>query len=143
MARRLGLLLCLLVLASACGGGGPRAAPPHRLPGALARSWARKADAVAQAESVGDSCRASALANSLLTNVSAHEDSVPVRYRRVLLPAVDRLAGGLSCTVTVVTTTPTPPPNPKPKPKPKPPHGPPGHHDHGHGGGGRDGGDGG
>lgn len=135
--RRLGLLLCLLALASACGGGARRTGTSRRLPGALARSWARTADAVAQAANAGDDCRASALAQSLLRNVSAHQGSVPLRYQRVLLPAVSRIASGLTCTVTTVATTTAPsPPKPKPGPKPKPPpppHGPPGHHGKHHG----------
>lgn len=142
--RRLGLLVCLLVLASACGGG--RTTTTSRLPGKLARAWARQADQVAQAVDAGDSCRATALASSLARSVSAHRTDVPPRYQRVLLPAVDRLANGLTCTVTTVVTTTTAPPAKPPKPKPKPPHGPkpPGHHDHGPGHGhGGDGGDGG
>lgn len=141
--RRLGLLVCLLVLAPACGGGG--ATTTSRLPAKLARAWARQADLVAQAVDAGDSCRATTLASSLATSVSEHRAEVPARYERVLLPAVDRLANGLTCTVTTVVTTTAPPAKP-PKPKPKPPHGPkpPGHHDHGHDHGhGGDGGDGG
>jgi hypothetical protein len=138
MVRRLGLLLCLLGLVSACGGGGRRATPPRRLPRALAHAWAVKADAVAQAANAGDSCRASELAASLAQSVGAHQARVPLSDRRVLLPAVDRLASGLTCTVTTVETT-TVPPATQPKPKQrKPPQGP--GHDHGHGHGHHDGG---
>jgi outer membrane biosynthesis protein TonB len=143
MVRRLGLLLCLLGLVSACGGGGRRATPPRRLPRALAHAWAVKADAVAQAANAGDSCRASELAAGLAQSVGAHQARVPLSDRRVLLPAVDRLASGLTCTVTTVETTTVPPetqPKPKPPKQPKPPH-PPGHdHGHGHHDGGGDGG---
>jgi hypothetical protein len=138
MVRRLGLLLCLLGLVSACGGGGRRATPPRRLPRALAHAWAVKADAVAQAANAGDSCRASELAAGLAQSVGAHQARVPLSDRRVLLPAVDRLASGLTCTVTTVETT-TVPPATQPKPKQrKPPQGP--GHDHGHGHGHHDGG---
>jgi hypothetical protein len=144
---RLVLLLCLVALASACGGGGHRADTSRRLPRTLARSWARQADAVAQAANAGDDCVASARAQALLRDISTHQDRVPLRYQRVLLPAVSRIASGLSCNVTTVATTtaPAPQPKPKPKPKPHPPHGPPGHHKHhghGHGHGGDEGGDG-
>lgn len=142
--RVIGFLLCLLTLAAAGCGGGTRSASTTTEWRHLARTWARQADAVAQDAAAGDSCGASQKADALQSDVSARRDSVPLRYRTVLLQAVDRLASGITCApetvTTVVTTGPQPPPHGK-----KPPHGPgpPGHHKHDHGGGGNEGGDGG
>ena len=124
-----------------------------RLAENLARTWAKKADAVSREAAAGNSCAASQAADSLQSDVNGRLSSVPLRYRTVLLRAVDHLASGITCTpetVTVVTTAPASPPHgPKPPPHgPKPPPhgpGPPGHHRHGHdhGDGGNQGGDGG
>jgi hypothetical protein len=128
--RRIGLVLCLLVLAAGCGGA-RRASTVPRLPGPLAQSWAQRADAVAAAATAGDSCGASRLADSLQHDVIARQASVPLRYRTVLLQAVSRLASGIACTPTTVTVVTPPPTHPHPHPHS---HGPPGHHDkHGHG----------
>lgn len=145
--RRIVFLLCLLVVAAGCGGGARRTATQSRLPRDLAHSWARQADAVAQAVAAGDACRANGLALRLQSDVIAGRASVPARYRAALLGSVSRLVGGMSCppttTVTSVVTT-APPPKGPPKHGHGP--GPPGYgHGHGHGGdgGGDQGGDGG
>lgn len=136
--RRTGLLLCLLLLAAGCGGGQRRSATLPRLPGSLAHSWANRADAVARAEASGDSCLASRLADSLQSDVTERQARVPLRYRTVLLQAVDRLASGITCTVTTVVTVPAQPPHRPPGHGPRP--GPPHHPGHGHHGPGGDGG---
>ncbi|MGH3050138.1 MAG: hypothetical protein ACRDLK_08270, partial [Gaiellaceae bacterium] len=122
-----------------CGGGGPAttgSAPP-KLPRALARQWAQKADAVASATAAGHGCEAQQLASSLRDAVIGAEARVPARLRDTLVGSVNELADRISCTLPAQTVT-----EPAAKPKPKPPkhdH-PPGHghgHDHGpgHGGG--------
>lgn len=130
--RRIVCVVCLLALAAGCGGGSRHVSTVRGVPGSLARSWAKRADAVAAAAAAGDSCRASRLAQSLQNDVIARQSSVPLRYYRVLLRAVNHLANRFTCVptpVTVVTTTQAPPPPPQG-------HGPPGHRKHGHGGGG-------
>lgn len=140
--RRAGLLCLLVVAAAGCGGGARHPSGARRIPARLARAWAQRADAIAAAADAGDSCGAARLADSLQQEVIDRESSVPLRYRTILLQAVNRLANAIVCTPTTVTTVvTTKPPHPQ-----HPPHGhghgPPGHHGHG-GDGGGPGGDGG
>ena len=74
------------------------------------------------------------MADSLRDQVRAAEHKLPLRLRSPLMIGVDRLADGLTCTVTTVETVPQ---KPQPRPKPKPPGDKHGRHDdhghHGHG----------
>ncbi len=87
----------------------------------LARQWASRASAVAEASKVGNSCLAQQLASSLRADVIAAKGKVPARLRRPLLSGVRALADRFTCTPMVKA----PPPK-----HPKPPHDHK-HHDHG------------
>ncbi len=122
------------LVAAACGGS----ARPHRsavrgVPRVLAREWAARATAVADAAAAGNSCRATRLAHSLRDEVIAGQSKLPQRLESPLVAGVNALADRLVCKVPAQTMTVAPahPPKPaKPAHKPKKPHGP-GPHGHG------------
>jgi hypothetical protein len=102
------LLLVALVLAG-CGSGAAQETQPKppRLPRALAREWAAKADSVAAALAAGDGCTARTRAAALQQEMAAAvaDRRVPRRFRGPLASGVDDLVSRISC---------TPPPAPAP-----------------------------
>ncbi len=120
--KRLALLAAVLVLAGCGGGAEPNAPKPPRLPRALAQSWARQADAVADALGGGDGCTAQRLAGELSTEVADAADAgqAPRRLLTALAVEVNGLPGRITCN-----------PAPAPKHEKKPHKPPPPKHDHG------------
>jgi hypothetical protein len=113
--RRLALLAALTAAAAGCGGSTTtRTSTAQKLPRALARTWAARADAVAAAATGGDACRAQRLAGALRDDVIAEEERVPAPFRHTLLATVARLADEIRCTppVETVTTPAQPAPGP-------------------------------
>jgi hypothetical protein len=104
----------LLLLLAGCGSTAAERPPPVRphLPHALARDWARQADAVAAALASGDGCLAQQRAVALRTAVIANERRIGRRFQEPLTSAVNELAERIACT--------------PPAPPPPAPHGPPG-----------------
>ena len=132
--RIVSLAALVVGVAAGCGGASrPQQPRLHGVPHRLAQAWEGQASQIAAAASAGDSCRAMHLADSLRDQVRAAEHKLPPRLRSPLVIGVDRLADGLTCTVTTMVTVPQ-------KPKPKPPGKHDHHDDHGHRGGGGDGG---
>jgi len=118
--RRGAIVAATAFALAGCGGSASNAPPtPPKLPHALAQLWATRADAIAAAASSGNGCAAQRLAQNLRDDVIGSQSSVPLRYRSILLGAVNDLADRISC-VTVPAK-----PHPHPGPKPKPPK-----HDH-------------
>jgi len=116
--------LVVLVTAGCGGAARPQASGAGGIPRVLAREWAARASAIADAAAAGNGCRALRLANSLRDRIVAEDARLPPRLRSPLETGVNALADRLACTQTVtVQTTPQ---------KPKPPHKPPDHH-HKHG----------
>ena len=118
--RRAALLVLLATLVAGCGSSQrppATAAPPPRIPHALAQTWAAQADLVANALAGGDCQTARDQANQLRDAVdhAVAQHEVPARLASMLTPTVDALPGRIGdC---------RPGPNSKP---PKPPK-----HDHG------------
>ena len=133
--RRIAGVAGVALAVAGCGGSShsqTRTAP--RLAPALAGSWAREAEAIADAAAAGDGCRARRLADGLRGQV-IDSSRVPARLRAPLLGSVNSLAERIACsrvTVTLETTATVPegPPDKHGRP-PKPPHGGP-HGPHGH-----------
>jgi hypothetical protein len=122
MLRICSLGALVVLVAAGCGGSArPQQLASRGVPRVLAREWASRASAVADAAKVGNSCRALQLASSLRDDVIAAKGKVPARLRRPLLSGVTALADRFTCTPTVKA----PPPK-----HPKPPHDHK-HHDHG------------
>jgi hypothetical protein len=124
-------LLAVAALAG-CGGAAkhPAAARPPRIPRALAQSWARQANAVAQEIAAGNTCTARTDATTLAAAVTASAGRVPVRLRARLKPIVTALPGRIVCNPAPATPVePTPPPHPHPPHPPGPRFG----RGHGHG----------
>jgi hypothetical protein len=138
VGRILVAVVAVSLLAGCGGSSGPRRAATPPLPGALARAWASRADAIAAAADQKNYCKAQRLAGALKTEVADSLDRIPARYRSPLLSSVTSLSTRFAC-VPIPPKPPKhhgPPPGHGPKP-PKPPK------DHGHGPGPGDGGDGG
>ena len=130
-------LLAVAVLAG-CGGSAkpPAAAPPPRIPHALAQRWAKQANTVAQEIAAGNGCTARDDATALAAAVSESAGRVPVRLRTQLTSIVTALPGRIQCSPTPTPPTPSPhhiAPHPHPPrgPQPHPP-GPHPHPPHGH-----------
>jgi hypothetical protein len=121
-------MVLVVLVAAGCGSSAPRqGSAAHGVPRTLARTWAARASAIADAAAAGDSCRARQLAASLRNDVIKAQGSVPARLRTPLLDGVNALANRIVCVVPPRTVTTTPKP-PKPEPKKH------GHDHHGPGG---------
>ena len=85
---------------SGCGSGpGHRAAPPPKLPPAIASSLAARSDEVARALEAGNACRAAGLARQLqqqtIAAVNAHR--VPAAFQEDLASTASDLVGRITC----------------------------------------------
>jgi hypothetical protein len=128
--RRVAVSLALgpvAALLAGCGGSQPpaRSTSPPRVPQTLGRSWAARADAIANAAGAGRGCRAEQLAASLRDDVISAQRRIPAALRATLLTTVNQLADRITCppptrTVTAPAEPPHPPHHEAPKP-PKPP----------------------
>ena len=94
------LLACALAIAG-CGSGSDKraAAPPPRLPSALASQLAHASDSVAAALDTGDSCSALTLAQTLqqktIAAINGHHVAGPLQ--EPLQAAVNDLVGRIQC----------------------------------------------
>jgi len=92
--------LAAAVCLAGCGSGPtPRAAPPPKLPAAVAASLAARSDEVAQALAAGDACRASSLAQQLQqeTLASINAGHVPTSFQEHLASAASDLVSRIQC----------------------------------------------
>lgn len=83
-----------------CGSGAtPRAAPPPKLPAAVATPLAARSDEVAQALDRGDACRAAGLAQQLQqeTLASINGGRVPAPFQEHLASAANDLVSRIRC----------------------------------------------
>ena len=102
--------LALAGLALAAGGCGSHAAAPKPrpplLPHALARAWARQADAIAASLAASDGCaaqtRVAALQQEIFSAVNAHR--VPPRLLEPLSSGINDLAARITCAPPLVPT---------------------------------------
>jgi len=97
----------LAVGAAGCGSGGgatTQAAPPPRLPRALAHAWAQQADAVRSSLAAGDTCTAKTLAARLQSEVVA-----AVNAHRIPRPLLEPLSSGVNDLASRITCVPPPP----------------------------------
>ena len=88
------------VCLAGCGSGPtPRAAPPPKLPAAVAASLAARSDEVAQALAAGDACRAASLAQQLQreTLASINAGRVPAPFQEHLASAATDLVSRIRC----------------------------------------------
>jgi hypothetical protein len=88
------------VCLAGCGSGPtPRAAPPPKLPAAVAASLAARSDEVAQALAAGDACRAASLAQQLQreTLASINSGRVPAPFQEHLASAATDLVSRIQC----------------------------------------------
>jgi hypothetical protein len=86
-----------LVLIAGCGGGGQaeRTTPQPKLPGAVARQLAARADRIASRLDAGDSCGARAQATALRSEVTAaiNAGRIPQAFLEPLSSSVNGLVG--------------------------------------------------
>ena len=86
-----------LVLLAGCGGGGKveRPTPPPKLPGAVARQLAARADRIASRLDAGDTCGAIAQATALRSEVTAaiNAGRIPQAFLEPLSSSVNGLVG--------------------------------------------------
>lgn len=96
MVAALAAAVCL----AGCGSGPtPRAAPPPKLPAAVAAPLAARSDEVAQALAAGDACRAASLAQQLQqeTLASINAGRVPAPFQEHLASAANDLVSRIRC----------------------------------------------
>ena len=94
--------LAAAVCLAGCGSGPtPRAAPPPKLPTAVAAPLAARSDEVAQALADGDACRAARLAQQLQqeTLASINAGRVPAPFQEHLASATNDLVSRIRCVV--------------------------------------------
>ena len=96
----LGAALAAALCLSGCGSGPDhRAAPPPKLPPAVASDLAARSDQVARALAAGDACRAAGLARQLqqqtIAAVNAHR--VPAVFQEEITSTVNDLVGRITC----------------------------------------------
>jgi hypothetical protein len=92
--------LAATICLAGCGSGPtPRAAPPPKLPAAVAGSLATRSDEVAQALAAGDACRAATLAKQLQqeTLASINAGRVPGPFQEHLASAATDLVSRIKC----------------------------------------------
>ena len=92
--------LAAAVCLAGCGSGPTsRAAPPPKLPAAVAASLAARSDEVAQALTDGDACRAARLALELQheTLASINAGRVPTPFQEHLASAANDLVSRIQC----------------------------------------------
>jgi hypothetical protein len=85
---------------SGCGSGpNHRAAPPPKLPQAVASSLAAHSDEVARALEAGDSCRAASLARQLQhqTIAAINARRVPAAFQEEIAATANDLVGRIRC----------------------------------------------
>ena len=92
--------LAAAVSLAGCGSNpSPRAAPPPKLPAAVATSLAARSDEVAQALAAGDACRAATLAQELQheTLASINAGRIPAPFQEHLASAANDLVLRIRC----------------------------------------------
>jgi hypothetical protein len=97
--------VALALAVAGCGSGGAttRAAPPPRLPHALADAWARQAAAGRSTRAAGDTCTAKTLATQLQREVVA-----AVNAHRIPQPLLEPVSSGVNDLVSRITCVPPP-----------------------------------
>jgi outer membrane murein-binding lipoprotein Lpp len=96
----LGAALAAACFLGGCGSGSDeRAAPPPKLPAAIARSLAAESDAVASALRAGDSCAALQRAEHLQTATidAINSRRVPTAFQEQLASSVGDLVSRIQC----------------------------------------------
>jgi hypothetical protein len=92
--------LAAAVCLAGCGSSPtPRAAPPPKLPAAVAAPLAARSDEIAQALAAGDACRAASLAQQLQqeTLASINAGRVPAPFQEHLASAANDLVSRIQC----------------------------------------------